>query len=104
MDSDWTVLWTQRARTSYYTVLDYLYENWTHKEMEQFTNRINLVLKAIGKNPRLFPSSKINKKARKAFIDKNNSLFYSVNSYKKQIVVLNFYDNRQNPKKFSIKN
>lgn len=104
MDSDWTVLWTQRAQTSYYTVLDYLYENWTHKEMEQFTNRINLVLKAIGKNPRLFPASKINKKVRKAFIDKNNSLFYSVNSYKKQIVVLTFYDNRQNPKKFSIKN
>ena len=103
MDSDWTILWTKRARTSYFTVLDYLDENWTTKEMEQFINRVSLVLKAIQKNPRLFSVSKVNKQVRKAFIDKNNSLFYSVNAYQRKIIVLTFYDNRQDPDNFKIK-
>ncbi|OFX60807.1 MAG: hypothetical protein A2066_07355 [Bacteroidetes bacterium GWB2_41_8] len=102
MDSDWTVLWTPRARTSYFTVLDYLHEDWTAKEIEQFINRVELVLKAIRKSPKLFPASKFNKKVRKAFIDKNNSLFYSANSYQNQITVLTFYDNRQNHQNFKI--
>jgi hypothetical protein len=65
-------------------------------------SRLELVLKAIQRNPRLFTASMINKKVRKAFIDRNNSLFYSINVYRKQIILLTFYDNRQDPRKFKI--
>jgi plasmid stabilization system protein ParE len=102
MDSEWKVLWTKRALGNYFSILDYLSENWTKKEMNQFINRVEMVLKAIQRNPLLFNASTVNKKVRKAFIDKNNSLFYAVNTYEKKIVLLTLYDNRQDPKKFTV--
>ena len=99
MDSEWNVFWTKRAQSNYFSILDYLSENWTQKEINQFINRVELVLKAIRRNPYLFSASTVNKKVRRAFIDKNNSLFYSLNTNERSIVLLTLYDNRQDPKK-----
>jgi len=102
MDSEWNVMWTKRAQGNYFSILDYLSENWTQKEINQFINRVELVIKTIRRNPHLFNASTVNKKVRKAFIDKNNSLFYSLNTYERKIVLLTLYDNRQDPKKFTV--
>ena len=99
MDSEWNVFWTKRAQSNYFSILDYLSENWTQKEINQFINRVELVLKAIRRNPYLFSASTVHKKVRRAFIDKNNSLFYSLNTNERSIVLLTLYDNRQDPKK-----
>jgi plasmid stabilization system protein ParE len=103
MDSECSVFWTKKAQISYFIILDYLSENWTKREMSQFINRVEMVLKAIQRNPYLFNASTVNKKVRKAFIDKNNSLFYSVNIYERKVVLLALYDNRQDPKRFRVR-
>ena len=100
MDSEWTIFWTKRAKDTYSIVLDYLVEFWTKKELFQFVNRVELVLKAIEKNPKMFIHTSANKNIRKAFVDKNNSLFYSIDTYRKRLIILTFYDNRQAPEKY----
>jgi len=102
MDSEWTIFWSKMAKISYFVVLDYLLENWSKKEVLQFTNRVDVILKAIKKNPYMFVGSSNNKKIRKAIVDKNNSFFYSINKDHKRLIVLTFYDNRQDPKKFIV--
>ena len=92
------VFWSARARFTFFKVLEYLEKNWSQKEIIQFYNRTEIVLRAIKTNPGIFAVSHKNKQVRRALIDKNNSLFYQVDSYNNKIYLLTFFDNRQNPK------
>ncbi len=98
MDSELEIIWSARARITYFSVLDYLNENWTKKELVDFSQRTIVTLDAIRKNPGLFPVSSKNKEIRKALIDKNNLFFYKVDSDSKKIFLLTFFDCRQDPK------
>jgi len=83
METEWTILWSKRAKQTYFIVLDYKTNNWSSREVTQFMNRVEAVLMVIKKNPRIYIGSSANVNLRKAIIDKNNSLFYLTD--KKQI-------------------
>jgi len=102
MDSSWDIVWSRRAKETYFIVLDYLSENWSKKEVLQFMNRTEVVMHALQRNPRLYLASSYNHNIRKAFVDKNNSFFYSIDSYRKRLIILTFYDNRQDPSKLKL--
>ena len=99
MDSKMDVIWTARARITFYMILDYLDENWTKKEIIQFNERTQIIIDAIIKNPHIFPGSTKNKEIRKALIDKNNSLYYKIDVLHQKIYLLTFFDSRQDPQK-----
>lgn len=99
MDSDMEVVWSAKARVTYFRILDYLDENWTKKEIIQFNERIQLVIGAILKNPGIFPGSDKKPNIRKALIDKNNLLFYKIDLIHQKIYLLTFFDSRQDPKR-----
>ena len=95
------IIWSAKAKTSFFSVIDYLNENWTKKEMVQFYQRTHITINAIKKNPAIFPASSKNKTIRKAIIDKNNSFFYKVDHTNQKIYLLTFFDSRQDPKKLT---
>jgi len=97
MDFEMEVIWSAKARITYFKVLDYLSENWTKKEMIQFTQKTDIIIQAIKKNPGIFAFSYTHKNIHKAIIDKNNSLFYQLDKKNHKIYLLTFFDNRQNP-------
>ena len=99
MDFEMEVIWSAKARITYYIVLDYLENHWTKREIIQFSSRTEIVIRAIQKNSGIFPYSHIHKNIRKAIVDKNNSFFYQVDKINKTIFLLTFFDNRQNPKR-----
>ena len=68
--------------------------------MLQFFNRTELTINAIRNNPSLFPASTKNPTIRKAVVDKNNSLYYKIDFYKKEIYLLTFFDSRQDRNNF----
>lgn len=41
------IVWSAKAKITFYNVLDYLEENWTKKEILQFYQKTQLVLNAI---------------------------------------------------------
>lgn len=98
MDSEMEVVWSAKARITYFRILDYLDENWTKKEIIQFNERTQIVIGAILKNPGIFPASDKKPDIRKALIDKNNLLFYKIDLIDQKIYLLTFYDSRQDPK------
>lgn len=91
------VIWSARARITFLNVLDYLDKNWIKREILQFNERTEIIIRAIRKNPGIFPVSNKQRKIRKAIVDKNNSFFYSVDNYNKKIYLLTLFYNRQNP-------
>jgi len=62
MDSDMEVIWSAKAKITFYSVIEYLNENWTKKEMIQFSQRTLITINAIRKNPGIFPASARNQK------------------------------------------
>jgi len=102
MDSDMEVIWSAKAKSTFFSVIDYLNENWTQKEMIQFNQRTLITINAIRKNPGIFPPSSKNKEVRRAIVDKNNSFYYKIDTYHQKIFLLTFFDCRQDPQKLII--
>ena len=97
------IVWSAQARNTFFKIMDYLQANWTKKEMRQFSNKTEIILKAISQNPRMFASSGKQPTVRRAIIDKNNSLFYRIDENEQNIQLLTFFDNRQNPQKIPLR-
>lgn len=94
------LIWSNQAQKDYYKVLTYLYENWGLNEVRSFVNKTEEVLGVIRKQPKTFIESRSKRNIRKGLVTKHNSLFYKVKPYKREIILLAFWDNRQSPKKF----
>ncbi len=93
---DRTILWSPKAKRSYYQILEFLEQNWTQREIEIFINRTEEVLAHIITNPHIYPYS-ITSNTFKSVIVTQVSLFYRVNN--NQIELLIFWSNKQNPSK-----
>jgi plasmid stabilization system protein ParE len=93
------ISWTPTARQTYFTVLEYLSIAWTKKEVENFISRTEHTIFQISKDPYMFKASQKKQNIRKGLITEHNSLYYKVDPKKKEIVLLTFRDNRQDPSK-----
>ncbi|MGQ7871165.1 type II toxin-antitoxin system RelE/ParE family toxin [Sunxiuqinia sp. sy24] len=96
------VIWSAKARITYFKVLDYLQKSWSKKEMIQFSDKTEIIIRTLAKNPFIFVASSKQPTIRKATIDKNNSLFYQVDEKDQKIYLLTFFDNRRNPEKVKV--
>ncbi len=89
------IKWTVKAKQDYDSILDYIFSDFSIKEVEKFVNLTEDTLFLISKNPLMFPKAKT-KNVRKCVLVKQVNIYYRVN--KNQIEVLTFWDNRRNPK------
>lgn len=89
--------WTPKARRSYTEILNYLDTHWTEKEIKIFIAKVDHLLELIRHNPELGEESKKKRSVRKILITKHNTLYYRVKSNKKELQILVFWDNRQDP-------
>lgn len=93
------IIWTYTAKGTFAQILEYLLENWTTKELDKFTKEVRNIIGQIEANPYMFESSSKNNSVRKGLVNNLVSLFYRVQPQKKEIELLLFWNNRQNPKK-----
>jgi plasmid stabilization system protein ParE len=98
MKSGYEITWSKRADLSLRKTFDYLVENWTEKELKSLSKEIEKTIMLMGKNPQLFQKTGV-PNVRRAVVKKLNSIFFHVDESSKQITVVSFFDNRQNPKK-----
>ncbi len=66
MATDMEVIWTAKAKITYFKVLEYLDTNWSKKEDIQFNQRKNIVINALRRNPGIFPFLETHKNIRRA--------------------------------------
>jgi plasmid stabilization system protein ParE len=93
---DLNINWTAEALYTYQNILAYLQEEWTEKDILNFIDRTEKLLKLISQQPYSFKASAY-KEIRQAVIGKQNSLYYLVRN--NEILLLTFWDNRIDPKK-----
>lgn len=88
--------WTPDAQYTYEEVIDYLFENWTKKEIKNFNKKVFKTIEQIELNPFMYPTAEENLNIRKAKVSKQTSLFYSIE--KDFISLLFFWNEYKDPK------
>ncbi len=99
MKNGYKILWTDNAIKELEKSIEYLEVHWTEKELINLATHLEKILNLISQNPYLFQASDFKKGVRRAVILTINTLYYRVNE--KNVEILSFFSNRQNPKKKS---
>jgi len=95
----YSITWSPTARITYFNILEYVENKWTHREVEAFANQTERVLELIKQNPSLYQYSK-KSDTHKFVLTKQVSLFYRVK--KREIELILFWNNRQDPDKLNL--
>ncbi len=97
MKSGYRILWTDHALEELDKAVEYLQLNFTDVEIARLANAIESTLSHITRNPLMYPESAQARGIRRAVVLRFNTLYYRVNRESKQIEVLSFFSNRQDP-------
>ena len=94
-----TVVWNRRASNSFNSIISYLQQEWGDKVTRDFVVRTYDLIELLVANPEMGLVEHFERQIRGFIITKHNTLFYRVEGEK--IVLLNFFDTRQHPRKKS---
>lgn len=88
MASDYKIYWTAEAINNLESILSYLGDFWTQREIENFKTKLSKQLNLIQQNPFLFPVSSYNPRLRKAVLSKQIIVFYEVSEKRVYLIYL----------------
>ncbi|BBE17499.1 hypothetical protein AQPE_1650 [Aquipluma nitroreducens] len=88
MVSKFNLFWTEEAIRDLESILDYLSQKWSIKEVLNFKKSLSSQIKLIEQFPTIFPLSKYNPRLRKAVLSKQTIIFYEIKDHFIYIVYL----------------
>jgi plasmid stabilization system protein ParE len=100
MESTYKLIWSDNAIRNLKSIITYLENAWTEKEIRKFVQLLNRQLILVQTNPYLFPLIKKSINLRKAVLSKQISVYYQIET--NHIRVISLFDNRQNPNKIEL--
>lgn len=89
------VVWTAEAESQLDETIEYLENNWSEKEIQNFFNRLEKSISAIKIAPHQYKKSSRKIGAREFQLSKQTTIFYSFNET--EIIILLLWSNRKNP-------
>ena len=95
------IKWANEAKKTFDKNISYLKEEWTEREIKNFVKQTNYIISRIAAYPEMYPASRKNSKIRMGAINKHITLYYRYYSSKKEIILLTFWHNKQDPKKLN---
>ena len=90
------IIWTPEAESSFESVIGYLQEHWSEREIIKFIQRAEIVIRHIERHPLSYRTAG-KEDVREALVTKQNLLLYRIQG--KEIYLLSFWDTRKNPAK-----
>ncbi len=96
----YNIVWSDPAKKDYWQNIDYLLENWTEKQAENFIDTVYNVLDIISNNPKTFAKTEY-KNIRSAIVVKQIRLFYRIKNGN-IVELVRFWNNYQNPEKLNL--
>lgn len=97
MKSGYKIFWSEAALSDLQNIIDYLSENWTSKEIQNFAKRLEKRVELIVLNPKLFAKTSKRKNIRRSVLTKHTVIYYESNEA--SVTILALFNSRQNPKK-----
>jgi len=90
------IFWSKKADKSFDTIIEYLENNWGENSVKQFTQKTFDFLNILSEYSEIGSLEYKRLNIRAFVLVEQITLFYQLK--KSKIILLNFYDNRQNPK------
>lgn len=84
------ILWTDSAKSSFSKITEYLYKEWTEKEVEKFISATNKMVDKLKRFPEICRPSAKQKNVRIGILNKHTQIIYHYNPGEKTIVILLF--------------
>jgi len=75
---DYKLFWTDEAVNNLDSILKYLNDKWSEREVINFKKKLSNQLNLIIGNPYMFPKSEYQPRLRKAVLSRQTTLFYEV--------------------------
>jgi len=97
MKNTYKLIWSDEALINLKSIINYLEQRWTKREIKKFSQLLNRQLELIENNPHLFAESDKSKDLRKAVLSRQTTIYYRIINFEIHIITL--FDNRQNPDK-----
>ena len=91
------IRWSKQAENKFDSIIEYLESEWGEKVTQAFVRRTFEFLDLLQDFPEIGSVENQEKQIRGFVIIKQLTVFYKIK--RNSIVILNFYDNRQNPKR-----
>ena len=91
------IVWSNRASLKFDQINTYLIEEWGEQSAKQFIGKVFTILEILSEFPEIGSIENKEKRIRGFTVVKQVNVFYRIKNDK--IILLVFFDNRQNPKK-----
>jgi plasmid stabilization system protein ParE len=91
------IVWSKRASVKFDQIVSYLTDEWGGKSAKKFIGRVFDFLEILSEFPEIGSVENKEKNIRGFTIIKQVNLYYRIKNDK--IILILFFDNRQNPKK-----
>ena len=91
------VVWTKRASKKFDKVVEYLETDWNENVVRAFVQQTESILELLSEKPELGTIEHPEKGIYGFRLTKHNRLFYRFDDAR--LIVLNMFDNRQNPRR-----
>jgi len=95
MENIYKLIWSDEALQNLKSIIAYLEERWTNREINKFARLLDRNLELIKDNPQLFPKSDHSQELRRSVISKQVSLYYRIEN--QTVHIVSIFNNRQNP-------
>jgi len=94
-----TIVWRRKANNEFNAIINYLQKNWNDKVTKSFVEKAYQIIEILREYPEMGTIENYEKQIRGFVITKHNTLYYRIEG--DELILLSFFDNRQNPKKRS---
>lgn len=92
-----SIIWSPKAHKDFAKIIDYLFTEWTLKEIQKFIDQVEEAISILEKGNVDFRTSRF-KTLHVAVISNQISIYYRIQS-KNKVEIVRIWDNRQNPSK-----
>jgi len=100
MKSGYRIEWAMEAISNLDSIIDYLSNKWTQKEIKKFYKLLDKTLALVSKNPDIFSNSELKSNVKRCVLSKQTTIYFEVKN--DSVVILTLFDNRKNPKSIKI--
>lgn len=95
------VNWTEEAKSTFNSNLNYLHTEWNTKVVSDFLDRVDYVVELIQTNPNSFLLVNSEKNVRRCVVTKQISLYFKIIS-EDRIDLITFWNTYQNPERLKL--
>ena len=95
MKSGYNIVWSEEALSNLDSIIEYLQNRWTDREISRFFKKLDKRVDIIARNPLAYPVVEVRINIRRSVLSEQTSIYYEIKS--DVIVILSLFDNRKDP-------